>query len=354
MTRFSPIRCEQMWPFDSASLTGPIRFGLGLLFCVLFSGIAYSDSPEEASSVAEASRFSPTVRMLRRVRPAIVAILVQRDGKLHSGSGSIIHPAGLVLTNHHVVQGNSGFVLIDGDTVVPFRPIGSDPERDLAVIQIKVPKGKSLTAIDLGTSGNTEMGEEIVNLGNPGGRGVIATRGIISAPNIRAGGLAVAMANNKLDELDRFIQFDAASNPGNSGGAIVNVLGQQIGVVASQIKGEENGNLAIPIDRFHQLLHEMMSVEILRGIQVGLRVKESDGEVDIEAVAKGSPAAAVGLRPGMTIQSWNGKPIRSHIEFQLALLQMDAKKSFEVSVVDDGKTRRFSLSPMVVPPEPPT
>ena len=142
-------------------------------------------------------------------------------------------------------------------------------------------------------------GEPVLCAGNPGGRGVVYSSGIVSSPNfILTAPTALVMRYFSGDVRDRFIQFDAASNLGNSGGPLINALGEQIGVVSSKNPDEENINFAIPIDRVRENLNELFAPEVRRGIFTGITLDPLSQKAEILGVANKSPAGKLGLRPG--------------------------------------------------------
>src|SRR6185312_4494142 len=140
-----------------------------------------------------------------------------------------------------------------------YRTIGRLPEKDLALI--KVGSDRPLVSVPLGRSNDLMAGEPILVGGNPGGRGIVFTAGIVSSPSVVAGMPALTMVYFPGDARDHMIQFDAASNAGNSGGPLINAEGQQIGIVASGISDEQNINFAIPIDLAHRWVHELFLPE---------------------------------------------------------------------------------------------
>jgi hypothetical protein len=123
------------------------------------------------------------------------------------------------------------------------------------------------------------------------------------------------------DTRDRFIQFDAASNGGNSGGPLLNILGEQIGVVARKKLDEENINFAIPIDRVRENLVELFAPEIRKGFETGITIDPLSPKTKINTVTKGSSAAKAGLKPGETIITLDGRPIGGPVDWMAQLLK---------------------------------
>ena len=133
--------------------------------------------------LAESPRITPLVKVIQAIEPAVVALFVpDEQNRLSSGSGTIIHPDGYVLTNNHVLPRELGYALVQ-DQPVRFQVVGRLPEKDIAVIKLLgVPR--SLPFVPLGHSHDLMNGESVVVAGNPGGRGTTFTSGIVSAKRL--------------------------------------------------------------------------------------------------------------------------------------------------------------------------
>jgi len=242
-------------------------------------------------------RRTATVELAARAEPAVVAIYAQADGVAHSGSGSVISPRGFILTNDHVVRNRTGVVLFSDGSVLPFRVVGRAPEKDLAIVAVSVKK--PLQTLVMGRSHDVLSGEPILVVGNPGGRGIVFSSGIVSSPRMMLDAPnALVMAQFPNDTRDRFIQFDAASNPGNSGGPLINAEGVQIGVVSASDKVSQNINYAIPIDRLHEWLPRMVAPEAKGNFFIGIECDPLATRAVVTRVVPGSPAAGIGVCPG--------------------------------------------------------
>ena len=218
------------------------------------------------------------------------------------GSGVIISSQGYVLTNDHVISGATHILvmLADGRSTGA-RVIGSDPDTDLAVLHIDLPR---LPAITIGDSKNLRVGDVVLAIGNPFGFGQTVTQGIVSAKGRSGFGI---------NTYENFIQTDAAINPGNSGGALINTRGELIGInsVIFSRNGESQGiSFAIPIHTAHRVMKQIIEQGyVTRGwLGIGLRpltmtaarragLNHTLGIV-VTRVLPGSPAEKAGIRPG--------------------------------------------------------
>ena len=221
------------------------------------------------------------------------------------GSGVLISDAGHLLTNHHVIRGAARIqvMLADGRTA-PASLVGTDPESDLAVLQVE---GNDLPHITLADSAGSRVGDVVFAIGNPFGVGQTVTQGIVSA---------VGRSELGLTTFENFIQTDAAINPGNSGGALVNARGEVIGIntaIFSQSGGSMGIGFAIPADLARAVFTDIIeNGRVIRG-WIGLQVIPApDGAgVRVAGVLPGGPADNAGLRAGDTIQSVDEQPIRT-------------------------------------------
>lgn len=250
--------------------------------------------------------------VLRRFFPGLSDGEPRRATSL--GSGVIVSSEGYVLTNNHVIEGADDIqlVLADGRRLrATVR--GSDPESDLAVLKAD---GKDLPAITLGKLDNVQVGDAVLALGNPFGFGNTVTHGIVSA-----------LGRNHLgiNRFEDFIQTDAAVNPGNSGGALVDSAGNLIGVnsaIFSQSGGSQGIGFAIPVSLARTVLEQIIrDGEVTRGwlgiepqeltpeVAVAFSLQDVDG-VLIRGVLKNGPADRAGLLVRDVVLEIDGKPTR--------------------------------------------
>lgn len=205
------------------------------------------------------------VRIVRRVRPSVVSItgksrppsepalphswlqlflpelrLEHEQPKRHFGSGFVIHPAGYVLTNEHVINGTEQIRVnaYGQKKSLPAHVVWQEARRDLAVL--KLPLKRPVPACQLGASSTLEVGEWVLAMGNPLGLNQTVTAGLISGLNRRL--------QTRERDYGKVIQTDAAINPGNSGGPLINALGEVIGMNTAIAYPSQSIGFAIPID----------------------------------------------------------------------------------------------------------
>ncbi|MGB3481581.1 MAG: trypsin-like peptidase domain-containing protein, partial [Mycobacterium sp.] len=268
-----------------------------------------------------------------KVMPSVVQLRIDLGRAGGEGSGVVLSPDGLILTNNHVVAaaadgdgatqststGSSAVkrtVLFADGTSAPFTVVGTDPTGDLAVVRAQGVSG--LTPIAIGSSADVKVGQNVVAIGSPLGLQGTVTTGIISALDrpVSAGG----GPDSQLSVLDA-IQTDAAINPGNSGGALVNMNGELIGVnsaIATMGRGEsdsQSGSIglgfAIPVDQAKRVADELISTGKAThgslGVQLGNN-KSANGAAVADVVAGGA-AAAAGLPSGSVITKVDNRVI---------------------------------------------
>ncbi len=227
------------------------------------------------------------------------------DFETSLGSGVIASDAGHVLTSYHVIEGARQIqvLLADGRTA-PASIVGTDPESDLAVLQIGLPE---LPWVTLADSERNRVGDVVLAIGNPFGVGQTVTQGIVSALGRSELGLAT---------FENFIQTDAAINPGNSGGALVNASGEVIGIntaVFSQSGASTGIGFAVPADLARAVLTDIIEHgRVIRG-WIGVRIQSASGPAGVEVVGvlPGGPADQAGLQTNDVITHLDARPVSS-------------------------------------------
>ena len=258
------------------------------------------------------------------------------------GSGVIVRGSGVIVTNAHVVKGADELrVVLNDRREYEAVIVAQDEETDLAVLQIDT-KGETLPSLRLGVS-ELEIGDIVLAIGNPFGVGQTVTSGIVSA-----------LGRTNVTDVSSFIQTDAAVNPGNSGGALVNLSGELIGVntaIFSRSGGSNGIGFAIPAELVSRAVDSALSEGRIVRPWIGARTNGIDttmaaalgidrarGTV-INEILEGGPADKAGLKKGDVILSVDGKEINddSGLRFKLATLRRGA--SAKVEYLRDGQTR---------------
>jgi len=270
------------------------------------------------------------------------------------GSGVIVDAKkGYVLTNNHVIAGaDEIFVGLKDGRSLEAKLIGTDPDTDLAVIQIPA---DNLIALQLADSDELQVGDFVVAVGNPFGLGQTVTSGIVSA---------LGRAGLRGLEYQNFIQTDASINPGNSGGALINLRGELVGI-NSAIFTPSGGNVgigfAIPASMARHVMDQLTEFGEVRrgtfGIYVQNLTPELAGAFSIEVgrgalvseIAEGSAADEAGLQPGDVILRMAKSDINSAQDFHNAEGRMAIGESLKVEYVRKGKKRNVQLTIQPVP-----
>ncbi len=298
----------------SAQTAGPLHAGGAAPFsfaplvkrvvpAVVNISVTEGRSPTEAAAIPPELRGTPFERQFReRFRG-------RREQVLGAGSGFIIDPSGLIVTNNHVVGRADRIVvaLADG-TELPARLIGSDDLTDIAVIRVSSPT--PLPFVTWGDSRAVEVGDWIMAAGNPFGLGSSVTAGIVSARgrDIGAG------------PFDDFIQIDAPINPGNSGGPTFNLDGQVIAVntaIVSPTGGSVGIGFAVPSEIAMRIVSDLRDKGRIDRGWLGVSVQDVQGGrvanngVSIAGIDRTGPAARAGLRPGDVVTAVNGDRVDS-------------------------------------------
>ncbi|MDM8564491.1 Do family serine endopeptidase [Candidatus Halobeggiatoa sp. HSG11] len=270
----------------------------------------------------------------------------QRKEKQSRGSGVIIDAkAGHVITNNHVIDkaDEISITLLNGEQINA-ELIGTDPETDIALLQVPPEK---LTSINLADSSQLRVGDFVVAIGNPFGLGQTVTSGIISA--LGRSGLGI-------EGYEDFIQTDASINPGNSGGALVNLNGELIGINTAIIApggGNVGIGFAIPSNMVEQVIGHLMEFGEMQRGQLGIKLQEltpklatafgitdNKGAV-ISKVEPETAAAKAGLKSGDVIIAINNKTINSATDVKNRIGLLRIGEQVKVTVIRGGKTYNF-------------
>lgn len=214
-----------------------------------------------------------------------------------SGSGVIVTEDGYIVTNNHVIQdANEVTVTLDDNTTYDAKIIGTDPSTDLAVLKIEK---SNLRAMPLGNSDQVQVGQWVLAVGNPFNLNSTVTAGIVSAKARNINIIGSNNQDNNVIPIESFIQTDAAVNPGNSGGALINVNGELIGIntaIASETGNYAGYSFAIPSELVAKVMHDLIDYGIVQRGFLGVQIQEITQELmDAEKLkdAKGVYVAGV-------------------------------------------------------------
>jgi serine protease Do len=266
------------------------------------------------------------------------------------GSGVIVDKVnGYVVTNFHVIQDASALnvKLADGRSTDDVKVVGYDVLTDLAVLQIGINGLKS--QIEWGDSNQLEVGDWVLAIGNPFGLDRTVTFGIVSAKDRRGVGSATPY--------QEFLQTDAAVNPGNSGGPLVDIQGKLVGINTAIIGEAFQGiSFAIPSNAARKVYDELIQGgKISRGwFGVGLENISTDQDdqpegktavgVLVTRIVPNSPAAKSGIRPGDILIRWGGKPVTDAMEFTLEIARTPVGSKVEAVIIRDGEPKKLEVT----------
>jgi S1-C subfamily serine protease len=294
--------------------------------------------------------------VVERVLPSVVNVRTTTfAGEQAEGSGVILDRQGIVVTNNHVVEGARRVTIAVNDRTgarsLKAEVIGTAPERDLAVLRVR---GKNLVPAKLGRSASLRLGDGLLAIGFPLGLGgPTVTRGIVS-------GLNRTISPGNGPTLEGLLQTDAAVNPGNSGGALIDLSGRLVGIntAAAQASTAENIGFAIAIDEALPVIQEIRSKPLERRAWLGVATDTVDsafvaaqlgldpdvrGAVVVSVIPAG-PAAEAGIREGDVIVRVGDKDIDSAEALTRALRELDPGDKVMLEVVDSLGPRRAEVT----------
>jgi serine protease Do len=257
------------------------------------------------------------------------------------GSGFVIDPAGIIVTNNHVVEGAQSIeVRLQDSTILKAEVVGRDTKTDLAVLRVK--PDQPLPAVGFGDSDLLRVGEWVVAIGNPFGLGGSVSLGIVSARNrdINAG------------PYDDFIQTDAAINKGNSGGPLFNLKGQVVGVntaIFSPSGGSVGIGFSVPANTARTVVDQLVRYGETRRGWLGVRIQSVTDDIAesmglnkprgalIADVTKTGPAEIAGIEPGDVIIEFNGRPVIQMRDLPRIVADTEIGKKVAVKILRKGK-----------------
>jgi serine protease Do len=265
------------------------------------------------------------------------------------GSGVLVDAKGVILTNHHVVDGASQVVvqLSDGRKFTS-KDVKSDEKTDLAIVRIEAPA--ALPFLELGDSEAMEIGDRVLAVGAPFGLTGTVTHGIISAKG----------RSLQLNMYEDFLQTDAAINPGNSGGPLVSLDGKIIGInaaIKSRSGGWQGVGLAIPSDMAKTIMPQLLKDGVVHRGYLGVQIKDiteaelksrlglkpDEPGVLVTRVFEDTPGDKAGLKDGDVIASLDGKPIHNGHELQILVARLPVGQTVQVKGLRDGQPKTFQV-----------
>ena len=264
------------------------------------------------------------------------------------GSGVIVSADGYILTNNHVVnEADKVQVRLDRHTLLDATIVGTDPRSDLAVLKVD---RTNMPALPFGNSDNVKIGEWVVACGAPFGLERSITVGIVSAKG---------RSNVGVTDYEDFIQTDAAINRGNSGGALINLKGELVGIntaIATQTGGSNGVGFSIPINMARYIMTSLISDgKVTRGwigvnienvnekLAKGLGLPKDATGVVISGVAAGSPADRAGLQGNDVVLKLNGHEIEDNNDLRNRVATIKPGTTVELSILRDGSMRNVSV-----------
>ena len=274
------------------------------------------------------------------------------------GSGVIISADGYILTNHHVIDGAQDIKvdMNDGRTLEA-KLIGSDPPSDLALLKISA---NGLTFLTPGDSEKVRVGDVALAIGNPLGIGQTVTMGIISAKGRSGPGLGSG-------NFEDFLQTDAPINQGNSGGALVNTIGELIGINSQILPGNGGGNIgigfAIPSNMARTVMDQLVKNGKVRRGQLGIIVRRVDSDlaasmgmseakgVLVNSVRPGSAAERAGIHQADVITAIDGSPANDTNAFRNRIASMAPGTEVTLTVLRDNREQKIRATLGEVSPE---
>jgi S1-C subfamily serine protease len=292
------------------------------------------------------------IDVVDRVGPTVVRLDVKTGGQRGgTGSGVIVAPDGLVLTNSHVVDGAArvNVTTVDGRSLTA-QVVGNDPDTDLALVRIDAPV--TLPAAPLGNSKLLRRGQLVIAIGNPLGFESTVTTGVVSAL-----GRSLRARSGRL--IDDVIQTDAALNPGNSGGPLVSSRGEVVGVNTAVIMGAQGICFAVAANTASFVLGELVRHGRVRRAYIGIAAQQftlsrrrqlaaalaQESAVMVATVEPGSPADRAGIAAGDIILALDGTAVTGADDLIRILAGEKIGRTVEVETLHNGSRRSVSLVP---------
>ncbi len=273
-----------------------------------------------------------------------------------TGSGVIVSNDGFIVTNNHVVDNADEVeVMMNNNKSYKAKIIGRDADTDLALVKIEA---SELPAINFANSDSVLIGEWVMAVGNPFNLESTVTAGIVSAKSRNINLLGNQQQKQNSTAIESFIQTDAAVNPGNSGGALVNVNGELVGIntaIASPTGSYAGYSFAVPSNIVKKVIFDLQKFGVSQRGFLGVTIRTMDDKtakevgfdkpygVYVDGVNKGSAAEEAGLRNKDVITKINGSSVNSSPELQEQVAKYRPGDKLEVEVIRDGKTASVNV-----------
>ena len=274
-----------------------------------------------------------------------------RQHQMGSGSGVILSQDGYIVTNNHVVDGSDNVTVVLNDKR-EFKAtiVGTDPNTDLALLKIDA---KDLPTLTVGNSDDLKVGEWVLAVGNPFNLTSTVTAGIVSA---KARNINILTSDMKIES---FIQTDAAVNPGNSGGALVNTRGELVGInaaIASQTGSYSGYSFAIPTSIMSKVVADLKEFGTVQRALLGVQIQDINAEFAKEkglevlegayvaAVSENSAAEEAGIKKGDIITHVNGNKVKSVSETQDQISRFRPGDKVEIIYLRDNKSKKAEVT----------
>lgn len=320
------------------------------------------ETPLQSEKRVVTSEESAVIKVVEKASPAVVSIVAKQVGfdplrgptsdSRGIGTGFIVDANGIILTNDHVVEDTDiSYTIVTKDKkTFPVKKIDRDSLNDLAILQVEA---VGLPTVELGDSDNLQVGQTVVAIGNALGRfDNTVTVGVISG--IGRGVTASDSLGIRSETLENVIQTDAALNPGNSGGPLLDLSARVIGINFAVTEGAQNIGFVIPINRAKVVLEQFREVGRIIKPFLGVAYQLINKDIaDIRGLPQGafvqrvvdnSPAKKAGIKIGDIITKFAGSQISEEQTLATTISKFKVGDSVEIEVFRDGKTLNFKAT----------
>ena len=314
---------------------------------------SFSDAAESAVQTVV---YVKVVKRAKATRPASILDMLfgfveTPQDEVGLGSGVIIRPDGYIVTNNHVISGADQIeVTLENDRVYPATLVGTDPATDIALLKIEATE---LPCIEMGDSDQLRLGDWVLAIGSPYDLRSTITAGIVSAK-----GRSLPNYDGQF-RIESFIQTDAAVNPGNSGGALVNTAGELVGINTSIISltGSYAGySFAVPVNIVRKIAEDFINFGAVQRAMLGITMSEINAEraarlglkevsgVYVESVLRDGPADRAGIRQGDILTEINLNVVRGGAAVQEQMSKLRPGEQAVVTILRGGERKEIFVS----------